>query len=142
TFGTHADTRVRTGTGRFGQNFLVDMYPNATGPGVNVDAFTTYTDWQDWFTSMGGSGGTQQQFVEDGSFVKWRELSLSYTLDQPFIRNRIGFSSADIRIAGRNLATWTKYRGLDPEANLQGAQTLTQGVDYFNNPQTRSFELS
>jgi len=45
-------------------------------------------------------------------------------------------------VAGRNLHTWTNYRGIDPEANLAGATALIQGVDYFNNPQTRSFVLS
>ena len=48
----------------------------------------------------------------------------------------------DLRLAGRNLAMWTDYRGLDPEANLGGAEFLTQGIDYFNNPQTRSWVVS
>jgi hypothetical protein len=47
-----------------------------------------------------------------------------------------------VRVAGRNLHTWTKYSGLDPEANLGGAEFLTQGLDYFNNPQVRSFVIS
>jgi hypothetical protein len=53
-----------------------------------------------------------------------------------------GFSGMDLRVAGRNLRTWTKYSGLDPEANLGGAEFLTQGLDYFNNPQVRSFVVS
>ena len=53
-----------------------------------------------------------------------------------------GFSSMDLRVAGRNLHTWTKYKGLDPEANLGGAEFLTQGLDYFNSPQVRSLVLS
>jgi hypothetical protein len=80
--------------------------------------------------------------MEDAGWVKLRELSLSYTLDRPFLKNLIGFSSADIRIAGRNLRTWTKYRGLDPEVNNAGAEYLTQGLDWFANPQSRSFVLS
>jgi len=47
-----------------------------------------------------------------------------------------------VRIAGRNLHTWTKYRGLDPESSLGGAEFLTQGIDYFNNPLTRSFVIA
>ena len=80
--------------------------------------------------------------MEDASFVKLRELSLSYTFDQAWLRDRFNFSAIDVRIAGRNLKTWTRYKGLDPEANLGGAEWLTQGTDYFNNPQTRSFVLS
>ena len=45
-------------------------------------------------------------------------------------------------MAGRNLHTWTKYTGLDPETNLGGSEWLTQGVDYFNSPLTRSFVIS
>ena len=47
-----------------------------------------------------------------------------------------------VRIAGRNLHTWTKYKGLDPETNLGGAEFLTQGIDFFQNPQTRSFVVA
>ena len=47
-----------------------------------------------------------------------------------------------MRVAGRNLNTWTDYTGADPEANIGGAEFLTQGLDYFNNPQSRSFVLS
>ena len=45
-------------------------------------------------------------------------------------------------MAGRNLATWTKYSGIDPETNLGGAEVAAQGIDYFNNPQTRSFVIT
>jgi hypothetical protein len=74
--------------------------------------------------------------------VKWRELSLAYTADQPWVRSRLGVSSAVLRLAGRNLHTWTKYKGLDPETNLGGAEFLTQGFDFFQNPQTRSFVVA
>jgi TonB-linked SusC/RagA family outer membrane protein len=141
-FGTHKDTEIRNTTGTFGENFLTDVYPVVAGPGVGVVAFSTPDDWQNWFTGPGGSGGTAQaQFVEDASFVKLREISVAYTADQKWVSS-IGFSSIDFRVAGRNLHTWTKYKGLDPESNLGGAEFLTQGIDYFNSPQTRSFVIS
>ncbi len=142
-FGTHKDTEVRGGSGTFGKDFYTEEYPDVAGPGVGVAFATTPAQWQTWFTTKGGNASlAQAQFVEDGSFVKLRELSLAYTLGQRWVRSRIGISSIDLRLAGRNLATWTDYRGLDPESNLGGAEYLTQGVDYFNNPQTRSFVLS
>lgn len=49
---------------------------------------------------------------------------------------------ARIVVAGRNLKTWTKYKGLDPETNLGGSEFLTQGIDFFQNPQTRSFVVA
>jgi TonB-linked SusC/RagA family outer membrane protein len=143
-FGTGIDTKNRTVTnGQYGVNYALKNYPTTAGPGKNVIPFQTPDDWQNWFLSDGGGFGTVgAQFVEDGSFAKLREISLTYTLDNPFFKNLTGFSSADIRIAGRNLKTWTKYSGFDPEVNLGGAEFLTQGLDYFINPPTRSFVLS
>jgi TonB-linked SusC/RagA family outer membrane protein len=143
-FGTGIDTKNRTVTnGQYGVNYMTKNYPTTAGPGVNVIPFQTPNDWQNWFLSDGGGFGTVgAQFVEDGSFAKLREISLTYTLDTQMFRNLTGFSSADIRFAGRNLKTWTKYAGFDPEVNLGGAEFLTQGLDYFINPPTRSFVLS
>ena len=89
--------------------------------------------------------GIDEPCIEDGGFVKLREVSVSYTLDAPWVQRAIGFSSVDIRVSGRNLKTWTKYTGYDPETNLGGtisANAGAGGVDYFNNPQTRSFVFS
>ena len=143
-FGTGKDTEIRTRTnGQYGVNYMTNVYPVTTGPGKSVVPFQSPDDWENWFLGDGGGFGTVgAQFVEDGSFAKLREVSLTYTLDQPFLKNLTGFSSADIRIAGRNLKTWTKYTGFDPEVNLGGAEFLTQGLDYFINPPTRSFVLS
>ena len=140
-FGTAAETNVRKDDGVFGQNVLSNEA--VAGPGAGKVAFHSLSDWQGWYTTTGGSASdVQSQFVEDGSFVKWRELSLVYTADQPWIKSRFGLSSALIRVAGRNLHTWTKYKGLDPETNLGGAEFLTQGFDFFQNPQTRSFVVA
>jgi hypothetical protein len=142
-FGTHAETLIRDQQGQFGKNFLTEVYPDVAGEFRNVVAFTTPNEWAAWFRGEGGSfGQTSAQFIEDGSFVKLREISIAYTFDQPVVKRLMGFSTIDVRLAGRNLHTWTKYRGLDPEANLGGAEFLTQGLDFFNNPQTRSFVLS
>lgn len=143
-FGTGIDTQNRTLTnGQYGVNYALKNYPTTAGPGKTIVPFTTAQAWENWFRGDGGGFGTVgAQFVEDGSFAKLRELSLTYTLDTQMFRNLTGFSSADIRIAGRNLKTWTKYTGFDPEVNLGGAEFLTQGLDYFINPPTRSFVLS
>jgi len=140
-FGDAAVTLDRDQQGIFGKNVLTNVYPAVAGPGAGVVAFSTPTDWQNWYSVQGSNLGPGFQFVEDGSFVKWRELSVSYTIDAPFVQ-RTGFTSLDVRLAGRNLHTWTKYTGTDPETSLEGGYNLTQGVDYFNMPQTRSVVLS
>ena len=144
-FGTHVDTDRRSTVGQYGVNYDVKKFPNVAGPGAGVAGLQTPEDWENWMSIVGEGGGfsgPSEQFMEDGSFAKLRELSLTFSVDQPFLKRLTGFSSADVRIAGRNLKTWTKYRGLDPEVNNAGSEFLTQGLDWFANPQTRSFVLS
>jgi hypothetical protein len=94
-------------------------------------------DEDTWFGNLGNwFSGPGSQFIEDGTFLKVREISVSYNWSAPFIQ-RAGFSNVDIRLAGRNLWTQTDYTGIDPEANLGGA-TSSRGNEYFNNPQARS----
>jgi TonB-linked SusC/RagA family outer membrane protein len=149
-FGTHGDTRLRadctydaegnlgcTGNERtFGKDF---MRGSVFGPGAG----TAVPIGENWYTGLGsGFGDVASQFLEDGSFVKLREISVGYTFDGGWVRQGLGLTSLDLRLAGRNLATWTKYSGIDPETNLGGAEVAAQGVDYFNNPQTRSFVIT
>ena len=137
-FGTHKDTDIRGGTFTFGTD-----YPYLSGPVVGPGAGTPVVIDQDWFQGLGsGFGPVSSQFMEDGSYTKLREVSVAYTFDGKWVSNLIGLSSIDLRLAGRNLATWTKYKGIDPETNLTGGVFQTQGIDYFNNPQTRSFVVT
>jgi len=138
------ETLTRSSTdGQFGKNFLTNVYPYVAGPGAGVVAFKTPQDWQDWFTGDGGGfNGIEVQDIEDGSFVKLREIGITYSAQQRWVKTLTGFSSADIRVAGRNLKTWTRYTGMDPEANIGGSEFLTQGLDYFISPQVRSLVLS
>ena len=77
--------------------------------------------------------------MEDGSYVKLREIALAYTFDQPWVQRQLGLASFEVKLAGRNLKTWTDYTGWDPETNLAGSEVGISGVDFFNNPETRSF---
>ena len=86
----------------------------------------------------------EAQFAVDrrsAAIVKLRELGLSYTFrDQDWLE-RSGLSSLALSVYGRNLITWSDYSGVDPETNLWG-QSLGRGIDYFNNPQTRSLVIN
>lgn len=71
---------------------------------------------------------TNSDCVEDGSFVKLKNLSLGYRLPvQALTKNRI--SSARIYVQGANLITWTKYRGSDPEISING-NSIDSGKDH------------
>jgi hypothetical protein len=50
--------------------------------------------------------------------------------------------SATLSVTGRNLAIWTNYTGVDPETNLGGSGTNGLGIDYFNNPSTKTWIVS
>ena len=119
------------------------------GPVVGPGAGMAIPIGQNWYegaavgSGIGGLfGGTPEQFIEDGGFVKLREITVGYTFDEPWVQRTLGFSSVEVRVSGRNLHTWTNYTGYDPETNLGGSVTATRGRDYFNMPQTRSFVFS
>ncbi len=117
--------------------------PNCTGEVAGPGAGSTVKIDQSWYQGLGsGFGAVSQQFIEDGSYAKLREISVSYTFNNPQFFRGLGLSAIDLRLAGRNLKTWTDYSGIDPETNLAGAEVANRGVDYFNNPQTRSLVFS
>jgi TonB-linked SusC/RagA family outer membrane protein len=76
--------------------------------------------------------------VNDASYTKLREVSLSYNLPASFA-TRVGAARASVSIAGRNLHTWTNYSGLEPEASFQGGQRGFGQWEQDVTPQLRSF---
>ena len=78
---------------------------------------------------------TNAGFVEDGSFWKWRELSLRASAPDSWA-GRLHVSSLSFTIAGRNLRTWTKYNGVDPEINSTPAFNFAQ-AEFFTQGSVR-----
>jgi TonB-dependent SusC/RagA subfamily outer membrane receptor len=60
--------------------------------------------------------GLNGTFFQDASFAKLREVSASYTLPENWLKG-VGISRAVVTLAGRELHTWTSYKGVDPEVN-------------------------
>ncbi|MBN1781510.1 SusC/RagA family TonB-linked outer membrane protein [bacterium] len=139
-FGTHEDTDIEEadldGVVRRGKKYTF----SGNGPGAGTEVFLDQDTW--YAFGIGNSfGGPDQQFVEDGSYVKLREIAVSYKIRHPKLTAYTGLSDIDIRLSGRNLYTWTDYRGIDPETNISLNENW-RGLDYFNHPQTRSFILT
>ena len=138
-------TNSPAGTGTYTGNlrkFGVDIFPGAyTGPGAN-QAVSIGQNW--WRDGIGGGvfAGPGGQLVDDGAFTRLREISVAYSFDQPWVKKSLGLSSIDMRLSGRNLKVWTDYDGVDPETNLYGATGIGRGIDYFNNPQARSWAIN
>ncbi|HUQ20325.1 MAG TPA: SusC/RagA family TonB-linked outer membrane protein [Gemmatimonadaceae bacterium] len=82
-------------------------------------------------------------WLEDASFLKLRELSLSYALPAS-LTSRM-FSSANgvrLEVSGRNLYTWTPYTGLDPEVSNFGNSITNRFSDVTPYPPSRSWFFS
>ncbi|AZI27562.1 TonB-dependent receptor [Pedobacter sp. G11] len=86
--------------------------------------------------------GNTDRWIEDGSFLRLRNVELGYSFPQKLI-SKANISSARLYVSGQNLFTITKYSGLDPD--VVGANpNLEPGVDNGNYPSSRiiSFGLS
>ncbi len=80
----------------------------------------------------GALGGLQPSspFVEDATFTKLREVSLSYRFNREALSS-FGldrFGSIGLSLTGRNLFTWTNYRGFDPEVGKGGGDTGSAAI--------------
>ena len=70
-------------------------------------------------------GRAEGEWIEDASFTRLREVSLSWTLP-PSWSAVVGARAASLTLAGRNLATWTDYTGIDPEVTMYGQSRIDQ----------------
>ena len=80
--------------------------------------------------------GILDQYYQDASFAKLREISVTYSLPASLLR---GYQSASITFAGRDLHTWTKYAGIDPEVNVNNIATSFLTADQAVTPPLSRF---
>lgn len=78
----------------------------------------------------------EQWRIDDGSFVKLREISLSYNFGSFKKLNNITLSAS-----GRNLISWDNYKGYDPEVNSGGQSNILRGIDFGSVPIPRTFSI-
>jgi len=78
------------------------------------------------------------RWVEDGSYLKFKTLSLSYNI--PNLKNK-HIQGIKLYVTGQNLLTWTNYRGYDPEVSYRGASTLEAGEDFGGYPQSKTIMM-
>jgi TonB-linked SusC/RagA family outer membrane protein len=102
-----------------------DGAPNETAIQLNEDYYSRYP-----------FAGVSEAAIEDGSFTRLRELTLSYEFPAAWVDRY--FSAVSLSFSARNLLLFTKYTGIDPETNLSGASN-SFGRDWFNAPNTRSY---
>ncbi|MEB3344888.1 SusC/RagA family TonB-linked outer membrane protein [Aquimarina gracilis] len=100
---------------------------------VQTGAFVAY------YTSLYNTNVPTSEFVEDGSFVRLRDVSLRLRANKLI---KAGFfDNIDLTISGRNLLTITDYKGLDPEAARGFGNTFQRGFDEFTHPNVKSYNF-
>lgn len=76
------------------------------------------------------------RFIEDGSFLRVRNVTLSYNLSKSAVK-KLRIQGLSIYLSGQNLLTISDYAGYDPEVNRDGGSAISQGIDYGTYPQAR-----
>ena len=77
-------------------------------------------------------------FVEDGSYLRVKDVSLSYDIPRKYIQ-KLGLTRLMPYVSASNLLTFTNYSGMDPEVNQYGDSGSVQGIDWGTYPLNRSF---
>ncbi len=94
--------------------------------------------WANYYQSLYSTNDPNGAFVEDGSFVRLRDVSLTLKL-QKLMKIKY-LDKVDLTVSGRNLLTFTDYSGMDPEAaSVSALNTYTRGLDQYAFPNFRSF---
>lgn len=83
-------------------------------------------------------------FVEDGSYMRLKNIQLTYTVPTTVLK-KIKLSSMQIYVQGQNLFTLTKYKGLDPDINIRNSgadnQDIHMGIDEGAFPVSKSYNV-
>ncbi len=77
------------------------------------------------------------RFIEDGSYIRLRNVTLSYHVPLKWIP-KFKVQRFDVYISGQNIWLKSKYSGYDPEVNRDGGSSISQGIDYGTYPQYRT----
>ncbi len=100
---------------------------------------TTPVDPQDYWANF-QNAGTPEPFIYDASFIKLRELSLTYSFDRKLLK-KTPLSGVSLSLYGRNLWTiWSSVPNIDPESSYNNGNG--QGFEYGSLPSRRSFGAS
>ena len=147
---TMSKTKAENTLTYFGDK-LSDVYPHAQNADGSYTIRGTFHDFgggevwldEDYVTGGPGSGftGPDEQFIEDVSWFRMRELSLSYTFGREAVQ-KMKMQNLSISVIVNNLFLITDYTGNDPDQSLTGAGLNGLGLDYFQNPSVRTLRFA
>jgi TonB-linked SusC/RagA family outer membrane protein len=118
---------------RDNRNAIMDQFGKAQEDKKTVDYYQAFYDINDF----------NDYWVEDAGYVKLRELSLSYTFNKDILKSVSGklIRDAKLSLVGRNLLTFTKYSGYDPEVGTTDGSQI-YAYDFMGYPNFRSYSVS
>ena len=97
-------------------------------------------NWLAFGNGNGFFGSNTEDFIEEISWVRLREVTIGYKLPSKMIE-KTPFTNIELGISLRNIWLSTDYTGVDPETSLAGSRN-EQGMDYFNMPNTKGFGVN
>jgi TonB-dependent SusC/RagA subfamily outer membrane receptor len=106
-------------------------------PGVNVPLADQAAYVAD---AYGPAGGTVAGYMQDATFWKLREVTVTVTLPRRWA-TMVQTEGIQLTLAGRNLGTWTNYRGPDPEINGGGSGSNFNTFDFLSQPPIRYYTI-
>ena len=124
----------------FNANRSYESLYESWDPQTNPNSLLPRLDYNDQQSSQ----SSNSYYVEDGSYLRLKNLQLGYTLPSSAGR-KIGMDNLRIFVQGINLFTFTKYRGYDPAFNVNSPGDnggnnvdITTGIDYGQYPVART----
>jgi TonB-dependent starch-binding outer membrane protein SusC len=118
------------------ENISVNYLNNAWTPENHSNTYARITSNDDAI----GSNVASSAYVEDGSYLKLKNLTVGYTFPGR-LADRASLSRLRIYVSTQNLFTVTKYKGLDPEIGYQGGNATQNGVDNGTYPSSRFYTV-
>jgi TonB-linked SusC/RagA family outer membrane protein len=119
-------------------HYAPDGVTEIAKPGSVNNVATTYNQF--YWQNVGSSFvGPAEPSIENASWVRIRQISLGVELPKSLMQ-KADFTNVSFTVFANNPFLWTKYKGVDPETSLAGPAN-GQGLDYFNNPGTKSYGI-
>lgn len=90
--------------------------------------------------SQNDNNRVSSRFVEDGSYLRLKSISLAYNLPKKWLE-KVKIDWVQVYANAQNLFTITGYDGYDPEVGANGQSVILQGIDYYRYPSSRIFNF-
>jgi outer membrane receptor protein involved in Fe transport len=129
---TDLTNAFRMASPTLGRNRIESTTVEATLLNPASSADQRYAAAQTWINIVGLSPYDGLNQNKNGDFVRWREVSVTFTAPRT-LASRVGAREMALVAAARNLMLWTKYTGTDPEANFQGTSNSLSSNQIDNN---------